>query len=46
MGRWEAELTFESAVKGRLRIADLGSDLCNAAARGFEQLRADEVANV
>ena len=41
-GRREAEFTFEGAVKGRLRlIADLSSDLRNAAARGFEHLRAE-----
>ena len=36
------KLTFEGAVKGRLRlIADFSSDLRNATARGLEHLRAE-----
>src|SRR4026209_1888937 len=41
-GRREAELTFEGAVKGRLRlIAHLRSDLRNATAAGLENLRTE-----
>ena len=41
-GRREAELTFEGAIKGSLRlVAHLTCDLHHAVAGGCEELRAD-----
>src|SRR3954465_9287011 len=38
----ESELTFEGTIKGWFRfIADLSRDLCDATARGCEQLGAE-----